>query len=183
MSDLKIVQFVCFETTLDKGEFIKRWEEYQRSADSDANIRLMQCEKDQSYRYLVQHTCTEGELRFVFSKANHSSRTRRAIVTARQAGGYMVLQSETTGRCTSSENRIFVFFTSPRIDLEACRQGARPGKLNIYEAYYENCSYAYILEIVVKSKDLSVVLEQVGQCNPAEIDVYREFSFQPSKVY
>ena len=44
MRNLNIVQFVCFETTLASDQFIRRWEEYNRSESSDMNVTLQQRE-------------------------------------------------------------------------------------------------------------------------------------------
>jgi len=171
-----VVHFVCFETTLDKDEFIQRWGEYHRSANSDANVTLQQCEKDHAIKYLAQHRCREGGLRFIFSKETNKSRIRRTVITAEQVGGYVILQSARTTETTLNESKIFAFFTSPLIDLNLCRQIDVPAKLNIYEAYYENCSYAYILEFFVKNKYASKLLEEMKKYNPAEIGIYKEFA-------
>ena len=179
MANLNIVQFVCFETTLDTDQFIKRWQEYRRSDNGDADVTLQQCEEDNSYRYLAQHRGTQEELRFIFSKGANSSRVRRAIITAKQAGGYSVLQSENGNESRGGERKIFVFLTTPRVNLDDYRQLPVSVKLNIYEAYYENCRYAYILEYFVKNKYASQLREELKKLNPCEIGVYKECSLQP----
>jgi len=176
MGNCNIVQFVCFETMLDKDQFIKRWGEYHMSASSDTNVTLQQCETGRIFKYIVQHRCREGELRFVFSKAANKSRIRRTVINAEQAGGYIVLQAERVTETMTSESKIFAFFTSPLIDLDLYRQIAVPAKLNIYEAYYENCSFAYILEFFVKNKYASELLEEIKKYAPAEIGIYKEFA-------
>jgi hypothetical protein len=174
MSNLNIVQFVCFETTLDSDQFIKRWEEYHRSDNSDVDVTLQQCEEEKVYKYLAQHRYTDGELRFVFSKAANSSRIRRAVISAKQAGGYLVLQSERINETRADESKIFVFLMSPQVNLDNYRQISVNVKLNIYEAYYENCCYAYILEFFVKNKYVSELREQLKILNPCEIGIYKE---------
>jgi hypothetical protein len=52
-------------------------------------------------------------------------------------------------------------------------------KLNIYEAYYENCIYANILEFLVKNKCVSELLEQLKKYNPFQIEIYKEYARQP----
>ena len=70
----KIVQFVCFETTLDTEQFIRRWEDYKRSVNSDLDVILQQSQKDGVYKYIAQHYCAKGEIQFDFTKAPRSSR-------------------------------------------------------------------------------------------------------------
>jgi len=180
MSNLNIVQFVCFETTLENDEFIKRWEEYHRSDNSDVDVVLQQCDEKKMYKYVAQHKGTEGELRFVFSKGANSSRIRRAAINAKQAGGYLVLQSERTNETRADESKIFVFLTSSQANLNDYRQILINIKLNIYEAYYENCCYAYILEFFVKNKYIYELREQLMKLNPCEIGIYKECMLQPA---
>ena len=171
MSNLNIVQFVCFETTLDSDQFSKRWEEYRRSVNSDIDVTLQQCDEEKVYKYIAQHRDTENELRFVFSKRAGPSRIRREAVSVKQAGGYLVLQSERTSETKADESKIFVFLISPRVDLNVYREVTAYLKLNIYEAYYENCSYTNILEYFVKNKCVQELLEQLKKYSPYQIGI------------
>jgi hypothetical protein len=51
-------------------------------------------------------------------------------------------------------------------------------KLNIYEAYYENCQYACILEFFVKNSAVDELREQLKQITGAEIGTYTECVLQ-----
>jgi hypothetical protein len=181
MGNFNIVQFVRFETTLDKDQFIQRWEEYYSSSNKHANVILQQCKTGDIFKYLVQHRCREGGLRFLFSKVANKSRIRRAVINAEQAGGYAVLQLERANETVARESKIFAFLASPLIDLNLYRQIDVPAKLNIYEAYYENCSYAYILEFFVKNINASELLEKIKKYNPTEIGTYKEFAFSTAQ--
>ena len=178
MRDLNIVQFVCFETTLASDQFIKRWEEYHRSENSDMDVTLQQCRGDSVYKYLAQHRGDGNELRFVFSKGTSSRHIRRELITTKQAGGYVVLQEERTSETRQDESKIFVFLISPQVNINAYRIIGVDVQLNIYEAYYENCNYAYIYEFFVKNRYVSEFIEQLKKLNPCEIGIYKECSVQ-----
>ena len=180
MPNLNIVQFVCFETALPSDQFIKRWEEYHRSENSDMDVTLQQCEGGKIFKYLAQHRGAGNELRFVFSKGASSPRIRRELINTKQAGGYLVLQEERMNETRGDESKIFVFLTSPQVNLNAYRQIRVDTQLNIYEAYYENCKYAYIHELFVKNKYVSELIEQLKKLNPCEIGIYKECSVQPA---
>ncbi len=180
MGNLNIVQFVCFETTLASDQFIRRWEEYNRSENSDMDVTLQQCEGEKIYKYLTQHRDTGNELRFFFLKGKNSPRVHREQITTKQAGGYRVLQEERTTETRADESKIFVFLTSPQVDLNTYRQTGVDAQLNIYEAYYENCKYAYIHEFFVKNKYVSALTEQLKQLDSCEIGVYKECALQPA---
>lgn len=174
----KIVQFVCFDTTLGSEQFIKRWEQYSRSVNSDLDVTLQQSEKNGVFRYVAQHRCAAGELTFVFTKEGRSSRTPQVEIKARQAGGYTILQEERMNDAHLNESKIFAFIINPQTDLSIYRKLTANSKLNIYEAYYENCSYAYILEFFVKNKYVAELLEQLKQYDIPEIGIYKECVLQ-----
>ncbi|MEO5685473.1 MAG: hypothetical protein ABIQ88_22695 [Chitinophagaceae bacterium] len=178
MGEDKIVQFVCFETTLNTEQFIAQWEQYNRSVNSDVDVTLQRSEKNGSFKYIAQHRCAEGELQFVFTRARKSSRTPEVEIKAKQAGGYSIVQAERINDAHPDESKVFAFLTDPTAALDVYRQLPHHGKLNIYQAYYENCQYAYVLEFFVKNKNLVTLLEQLTALHVPETGVYKECALQ-----
>jgi hypothetical protein len=174
----KVVQFVCFETTLDKGEFITRWDDYTRSANSDNHVTLQQSEKNGVFRYIAQHRCAVGDPQFVFTKAGRSSRTPQVGIRAKQAGGYSSIQEERSKDTQSGESKVFAFITDTRADIKLFKKLSAHAKLNIYEAYYENCQYAYILEYFVKTKNAAELVDLLKQNEAVEIGSFKEIALQ-----
>ena len=180
MSEDKIVQFVCFETALDSEQFIIQWERYSRSLNSDLDVTLQQSPKNGMFRYIAQHRSTSGELQFNFSRAKRPSRSPEVEIKMIQAGGYLILQAERKNDTHAGESKVFAFLVNPLTDLSVYRQLSAHSKLNIYEAYYENCQYAYILEFFVHDKYAAILQEQLKTCNASEAGVYKECVLQPS---
>jgi hypothetical protein len=176
----KTVQFVCFETVLDTEQFIIQWEHFTRSANSDTDVTLQQSEKNGVFKYIAQHRYTAGEFQFVFTKATRSSRTPEVEIKAKQAGGYSIVQFERSTDARADENKVFAFIINPQTDLSPYKKLSPLAKLNIYEAYYENCQYAYILEYYVKTKNAEQLMEQLKSQDPAEVRVYKECALQVS---
>ncbi|MEO8111040.1 MAG: hypothetical protein ABI594_13440 [Ginsengibacter sp.] len=176
MSKDQKVQFVCFETILDKDAFIKRWEQYTRSVKSNKLVTLQQSEKSGAFKYISQHRFEAGELLFVFSKEHRTSRVVQASIKTTQIGGYSVLQEERSHEATRGEHKLFIFLTDPKVDLTIYKGVSVPCKLNIYEAYYENCRYAYILEYFVKAKDATILQTELSLHNSDEVEIYKEFA-------
>lgn len=174
----KIVQFVCFETKLPAEAFITQWEHFNRSVNSDLEVVLQQSEQDGTFRYIAQHHCSTGELNFAFTKGKKSSHTAEPGIKTKQVGGYIVLQEENVNGVASGESKLFVFLTDPTVDLSVYRQLSAHTKLNIYQAYYENCSYAYILEFFVKNKFLSILQEQLKSLYAHDSVAYKKMSLQ-----
>ena len=174
----KIVQFVSFETPLDTDAFISQWEQLNKSLNNDMDVTLQQSTKNGAFRYIAQHRYASNELEFAFIKLKKPSRVPEVPIRIKQAGGYSMLQTDRKDDAKENESKIFVFITDPTTDLNVYKQLAGPNKLNIYEAYYENCQYAYILEIFVSQKQASATLEQLKQINSDEAAIYNECILQ-----
>ncbi len=170
----KTVQFVCFETKLGHEQFIAQWELYTRSVNSDVDVTLQQSEKNGLFKYIAQHRCPDGEFKFVFTKASRTSRTPEVEVKIKQAGGYSILQLERKNEVHSGESKVFAFISNPQADLTIYRQLSPQSKLNIYEAYYENCQYAYILEYFVHNKATLDLVAELKKNEAVDIGVYNE---------
>jgi hypothetical protein len=178
----KIVQFVCFETSLNltDEQFITHWDQYTKSSNSNHHITLQRSEKNGLFKYISQHRLPSNDVQFVFEKPRRSSRIPELEIRARQAGGYLSLQLQRTNDAHEDESKVFSFFMHPPADLEVYKHLSAHSKLNIYEAYYENCKYACILEFYVKDKFLPELLEQLKLNKADDIGVYKECALQES---
>jgi len=178
MRSNKIVQFVIFETTLDSKQFIKRWEGYKRSLNSDLHVILQQSERNGIFSYIAQHYCAPGEIQFDFTKEGRTSRIPQVLIKSKQLGGFSILQSERMNDTNAGESKVFIFVSDPHADIDIYRHLAIRSELNIYEAFYQNCQCTYILEFFVKNKYLTELLKQLKQFDTHEIGVYKECAMQ-----
>jgi len=168
------VQFVLFETSLSEEPFLKRWKEYTRSSKSDADVILQQAGHNGAFRYIAQHRFATEQVQFVFTKEKRSSRIAQELIKSGMAGGYSILQAEQLTGTGPNERKIFAFISDPRADLKVYKDLSENAKLNIYEPYYQNCKYAYILEYFVKSKQAESLLEQLKKLEATDAAIYQE---------
>ena len=168
-----IVQFVTFETVLSAEPFMSRWKEYARSSKSDADITLQKSENNGSFKYIAQHRFASEEVQFVFSKEKRSSRLAQEIIKSNLAGGYSFLQAEQLTEAGPNERKVFAFISDPQTNLMVYKDLSREGKLNIYEPYYQNCKYAYILEYFIKSNQAEGLVEQLKKLDTADAAIYQ----------
>ncbi|MEO9023174.1 MAG: hypothetical protein ABI237_15395 [Ginsengibacter sp.] len=168
------VQFVLFETILSVEPFIKRWKEYTRSSKSDADVTLQQSDHNGTFRYIAQHRSNSDGIQFVFTKEKRSSRVAQESIKSNIAGGYSILQAEQLTGVRPNERKVFAFISDPATDLMAYKDLSRDGKLNIYEPYYQNCKFAYILEYFIKSKQAEGLVEQLKNLDTTDAAIYRE---------
>ncbi len=180
------VQFVLFETTLSAEPFMKRWNEYTRPSKSDKDVTMQQSEKKDMFSYIAQHRFESGELHFFFAKEGRPSRIPREKIKITQVGGYSVLQAERLDQRVVGESKVFIFLADANTDLSVFKELTVNNQLNIYQEYYENCRYAYILEYFVKNNKVAGFLEELKQYTTIDTGIYKECTLvkntEPKKV-
>ena len=168
------VQFVLFDTSLSEEPFLKRWKEYTRSSKSDADVTLQQAGHNGAFRYTAQHRFASEQVQFLFAKEKRSSRIAQEIIKSTMAGGYAILQAEQLTGVGSNERKVFAFINDPGADLKAYKDLSENAKLNIYEPYYQNCKYDYILEYFVKSKQAESLVEELKKLDVNDVAIFKE---------
>jgi hypothetical protein len=168
------VQFILFDTILPAEAFVKRWKEYTRSSNSDADVTLQQSDRNGAFRYIAQHRFAAEKVQFVFAKEKRSSRIPQESIRSEMAGGYSILHAERLSDTGPDERKVFAFITDPATDLRLYKDLCRQGQLNIYEPYYQNCKYCFILEYFVKSKLAEGLVEQLKALQITDAAVYQQ---------
>lgn len=173
-----IVQFVCFETTVDTDEFKVQWEQYSKLVSNDQEVTLQQeVERKNIFRYVSQHRCLANDFQFIFKKGRRSAHSPEVEMKVKEAGGYSALQVECNHETEMNESKIFVFISATDINLRVYRDLLAYQYLNIYQAYYESCAFTYILEYFVKDIQAAHLMEQLIVHNrPSEMGMYKECS-------
>ena len=91
-----------------------------------------------------------------------------------QTGGYVPLQMECDTHPAIDETCILAFVRDENANISLCRK-LPYHYLNIYEAYYTNCLYAYILEFYVKEENARTFVGQLKKrLDHVETGVYKE---------
>lgn len=175
MAEDRIVQFVSFETTMPTDEFRTQWKEYNKLVSGKQEVTLQQELDGKSLsHYLSQHRFEENDLSFNFQKERRSPRGQEIELRIKEAGGYLVVQLECDHETTSDSCKVFVFLSNSP-ELENYKQLLSYQYLNIYQAYYENCSYSFILEFFVENSQVPGLVEQLKLHNlAAKIGIYKE---------
>jgi hypothetical protein len=175
------VQFILFDTILPAEPFMKRWKEYTRSSNSDTDVTLQQSDRNGAFRYIAQHRFAAEEVQFVFAKERRSSRIPQESIKLEMAGGYSILQAERLSNTGPDERKVFAFITDPATELRLFKDLSRQGQLNIYEPYYQNCKYCFILEYFVKSKLTEGLVEQLKTLEIADAAVYQQCTIRKNE--
>lgn len=170
-----IVQFVSFETAVSTDEFRAQWNEYNKLVPGQTEFSLQQeMEGKNQSRYLSQHMFDEDDIQFTFKKERRSAHSHEIEMRIKEAGGYSVVQVECDHETGANNSKVFVFLsTFP--DLQLYKELLSYQYLNIYQAYYESCTYTYILEFFVENRHVPQLIDQLKIHNRVtEFGVYKE---------
>ena len=184
MNKDSIVQFICFSTELDREDFISIWKTYANQlTDDKTNILLNEAvalKSKNKFKYVSRHESVSSEFLFAFIKESRSaSFSEKAKVV--QAGGYTPEQIQCEHSEVKGDVKVIAFIDHDETELGFYhRQTYR--HLNIYQAYYENCAYGYIMEFFLDEQDAPLLIEQLKTRSGVEVALYKEYSlFHSSK--
>jgi hypothetical protein len=159
-----IFQFVCFDTTLPLNKFLPLWEIFaEKFVNKKASSITLYGQENTRNKlgYISKNEWPSDDFQFVFQKGKISDIFPAGQVKVIQAGGYSPVQIEQIKKAQKGEIKILAFVSDQRADINFYRELKPYNHLNIYEAYYENSVYRYVLEFFVKEADAANIIEQL----------------------
>ena len=173
-----VFQFVCFDTSFGYDEFIPQWENFAEKFLSNraSAISLNKLEANKNkFRYVSKNEWPSDDFQFVFQKGKISEKFSAGQVKVTLAGGYSPVQIEYAKKTGKGDVKVLAFVNDQRTELEFYRTLKPYRHLNIYEAYYENSLFRYVLEFFVKEQDAATIIDQLKkQSIQIETGIYRE---------
>jgi len=158
-----IVHFVGFVTNLELQDFAPIWETLiNNSTINSGKGTLEEIDRKQKsiFAYISRYSCNPSNFSFAFMKERNRAGFQERKPRIVQTGGYMPVQFtsclETTGL-----NKIIAFIPDGEKDLTFYHQQDFH-HLNIYEAYFENCSFSYIMDFFVREQHTEQLLAQLN---------------------
>jgi hypothetical protein len=179
MTENSIIHFVGFITQLHQEEFIDQWLKYARSFPpnpGDDTVTLQERLKPPGkYKYVSQHVFNEEEFHFSFMKKRDSDNFPDQKAKVIMMGGYTPTQIG-NGRWNEDEDTKMLVFLPHSVNDISSYSDQLPGlSFNIYQPFYESCTYGYILEFFVpKTKAVELVPEIRGWKNNDDISMYHK---------
>jgi hypothetical protein len=169
-----IIQFTCFGTQMELDEFMPKWESYAKKFMPGTCTGLLQDAGAKSrYKYVSQHEHTQNSDRLPIAKGRNEDHFAEPKVKVLQCGGYTILQAVNSRVNKDSCTKIMAFVSHSENDIDFYRQ-LLPSSVNIFEAYYESCTYSYILEYFVPEIQAEDILQQLKSRHGVEVSVYKE---------
>jgi hypothetical protein len=172
-----IFQFVGFITNLGADEFAPKWEQYaQRLNMKKAEPSLLQQVPGTKsrFRYISRHEWPDQDFQFSFMDDRKSEHFPEHNVRVVQTGGYVSLHVEKRLPEEDGDVKLISFISHNENDIDFYRNLPLYHHLNIYQAFYESCSFGYVMEFFVSEKDTDDLLLQLKQRPGVETGIYRE---------
>ncbi len=172
-----IIQFVCFVTELETDEFMPKWERYAgglMNKPAEPVLHQLVTAAKKKFRYISQHEGPEGDFLFNFMKERHSEHFPEHNVRVVHAGGYIPLPVKKRFNEEDGDLKLIVFINHNETDIDFYRQLPSYQRLNIYQAYYENCMYGYIMEFFVAETNVEELEQLIKQRPGTETGIYKE---------
>lgn len=173
-----IIQFVCFSSLLGPEEFPGLWASFAAQITKESDDILLEEEgahlKNKKFSYVSRHHCRADNFNFAFLNGKKRGQFPEQKATVKQAGGYIPLQLQyNQHKSAKGESRIIAFISHGESELDFYRL-QQFHYLNIYEAYFENCTYEYVMEFFLQQKEAPALLSLLKARTGVEAALYRE---------
>jgi hypothetical protein len=172
-----IVQFVCFVTNLSGDEFAPQWEKFAaklKSGKTESELQQQTSHTKNRFRYISKHEWHEQDIQFSFMKNKKTEHFPEHSVRVVQVGGYVPMQIKKKSASSDDVVKLIAFIGHNEYDIDFYTQLPQARNLNIYQAFYENCTYSYVLEFFVPENDVAELLLTLKQRTGVETGVYKE---------
>jgi hypothetical protein len=169
------VQFVGFITSVAADEFVTRWEPFAKQfIKGHGEMILEQAETKGKFKYVSQFECPQEDFKFAFMKGRTSENFPDHFVKVAQLGGYTAMQIKYKQGEDSKLVKVIAFISHNENDIEFYKTLPSHKYLNIFEAFYENCMYGYILEFFSAEAQAPDLIQQLKDRVHAESAIYKE---------
>jgi hypothetical protein len=179
MENETIVQFVGFSTKLSTEDFVNIWEVYARQlAGINNQITLMKLvpglyNHQIKFKYISKHKYRNAEFNFVFMKASGNMQFPEHNARIVQVGGYIPVSLGSEIQKVAAEIKVVAFLAKGGTNWDHLRM-LPYASLDIYQAYFENCAYEFVLEFFLQEPDLISLIKQLQSVPEIEIGLMEQ---------
>jgi hypothetical protein len=172
-----LFQFVGFETTVNLDDFTSQWENFARKffkLDVHAVTLQQQVKSRNRFKYMSMNEWPQDNFRFSFMEGRGSDYFPDHRVKVVQVGGYTPVHLECEDHHAHEEMKIMLLLNQEDVD-ENSFSNMPYHFLNIYQAYYQSCLYAYIVELFAEDGHEAELLEMLKtRFAHCDVGTYRE---------
>ncbi len=172
-----IIQFVCFVTTLGEDEFAPQWEKFAKKLkrNSDPDLQQQTSATKNRFRFISRHEWTEQDIQFSFMNNKRAEHFPEHSVRVVQIGGYIPFLIKKKNNIEEDGFvKLMAFIGHNENDIDFYSQLPQARHSNIYQAFYENCTYGYVMEFFIAEKESAELLALLKQRSGVDVGIYKE---------
>jgi hypothetical protein len=170
-----IVQFVCFVTNLGFDEFTSPWENFsKRFSGKNTSMQLQEAVGKSRFKFISQHEWPQEDFQFAFVQKKSAENFPEHTVKVVQAGGYSPVQVKHNNNAEDGLVKIMAFISHNENDIEFYKKQPLARFINIYQAYYESSSYAYVFEYFAEEKNADALSELLRARHGIEVTTCKD---------
>lgn len=175
MEEDNIIQFVGFNTDFGHEEFYTQWEYYSGTLGTVPDTTILQqgAGTKNKFEYLSQHEFQEQGLKFAFGKNVFRRHSPDMKISVTLLGGYSFLKMGCKYYDESNDVKVMAFISQDQPNIDNYAELSPNRCLNIYQAYYENCIYSYILEFFIPEHEAAGLLQALKTHAGTEVEIYK----------
>lgn len=184
MKQQTIVQFVGFATNIEKEEFAPEWEGYTetlKAGKTKTTLYGQLAGKKSSFRYVSKFEWPESDFQFTSIKEQKPGRFSESKVRVLQLGGYITIEQKDVHNETKNDTTVVAFISHNEYDIAYYQALPLYSRLTIHQAYYESCTYGYIMEFTMPAADAETFLQHVEKRPGVDACMYKSGLFQKAR--
>jgi|JI6StandDraft_1071083.scaffolds.fasta_scaffold57195_3 hypothetical protein len=177
MVKTNVFQFICYATTLPAEEFEPEWDRYVQKGMNKQNIPqlLEQLPGSKSrYKYVSKHTWDENAIQMAINNRQSAKHFPQHKVKLVQAGGYVLAPNLKKNQLSETGTRLILFIGHDERDVDFYNHIPGLEHPVTYQAYYESCAFAYIMEYSVIPEQVEGLLQQLKLRQGIDAACYQE---------
>lgn len=172
-----IVQYVGFITNLTIEEFTPKWDQYAKRLMNKKHepILLEQLAKSKNkFKFISLHKWPDRDFNFTFMNERKTEHFLEHNVKVVQLGGYITSSVKQKGLSEDGDSIVVAFVNHQESDIDFFRNLPFHRHLNINQAFYESCTYGYVLEFISSEKDNEELVVLLKQRPGVETGIFKE---------
>lgn len=184
MKQQTIVQFVGFATNIEKEEFAAEWKGYTETlntAKTKTTLYGQLTAKRSSFRYVSKFEWPESDFQFTAIKEQKPGRFSESKVRVLQMGGYITTEEKTVYNETKNDTTVVAFISHNEYDIAYYEGLPLYSRLIIHQAYFESCTYGYIMEFTMPASVAEAFLPHLEKRPGVDAGMYNSGLFQKSR--
>ena len=175
MENQIITQFVGFATNMNIETFAREWERYTQSFKGIDTTGILYSEKrknTKAFGYISKIEWPQDDYNSTLAGSHKNGRFSENKARGIELGGYTSIEEKRVCRALNSDATIIAFISHNENDIHFYEGLPFYSQIIIYQAYYENCNYGYIIVFTVPEAGTEVLLQKLLQRPGVEASQY-----------